>query len=308
MTVTTYGPPWRVDGPPPIAPLYGLLPAASAPAAGVRIVPDADAEGIDRWINGVQVFSYPPDKGDVYDPCGSGSGSATKGFGLSLNNPEFAAMTVWLAETCTSPRVWDQDAFKARAVTAFSAIESAAIAAEFMNGARIPTMPHLSDGNGSFPNGDVVTSAVNGLSLLEYEIALSGKQGIIHCSPQTLTATRPFFIVDQATGVIRTINGIVVIPGFGYAGAFGPSGHADPNDTEEWAYATGPIDIRRSEIFTTPDTFAQALDRGNAAAATTGRPNTFTYRAERYYAIDWDLAVHAAVLVDRCGVNCVTGS
>ncbi len=74
--------------------------------------------------------------------------------------------------------------------------------------------------------------------------------------------------------------------------------------TEEWAYATGPVDIRRSEIFTTPDTLAQALDR--SLGASNSRPNTITYRAERYFAVDWDSALQAAVRIDRCGSTCAT--
>jgi hypothetical protein len=320
MSQVGFGPLWRVDGPPPLAPKYGLLQAAEVPAAGVRLVTDLDAEvnpaqaagrtlladpsaGSERWINGVEVFPYPPDMGDVFDPCaGSGSASHIKGFGSDLDHPKFGAMTVWLAETCTSYKVWNQEAFIARATLALSAVEGPSIGKEFMGGTRLPDNHFLADGLGTFPNGNTVTSAINGLALLENEIALSGKQGLIHCTPGAATTLRAQLAIDDKTGVLRTINGIVVIPDFGYVGAPSPPGHTAASGTQEWMYATGPVDIRRSSMFTLPETVAEAVDRGSGA--TNGKPNSITYRAERYYLVDWDTEVQAAVRVDRCQVTC----
>src|SRR5215831_12164946 len=183
-----FGPLYRVDGPPPIPPLYGLLQTASAPAQGVRIVPDVDERGIERWMNGVEVYPYPPDFGNVYDTCSTASPRPTKDFGLALLNPQFGAMTAYLSETCTSYRIWNQEEYKARAVSAFAAVESAIVAKEFMTGTVMTANPHLSDGTGTFPNGDTVTSFSDGVRLLEKAIAATGRQGLIHCSPQILSA------------------------------------------------------------------------------------------------------------------------
>lgn len=302
-----YGPLEQVDGPLPVPPVYGLLQAAAAPAAGVRIVPDADAEGRERWINGVQLYPYPPDVPEAWDACALGSDRHAKGSGAGLVLPEFGAFTLWLAETCTTYQVPDQAAFKARAITAFTASESAGVAREFLSGSILKLNPHLSDGQGSFPNGDGVTSPVNGLALLEGEIAKSGRLGLIHMSPITATLLRNNYVVDNKTGVLRTINGNVVIPDAGYVygatpaprpPAF-PAGHPDPSNGQEWIYATGAIDVRRSEIFTVPDNVTEAVDRGLG-----GMPNSVTYRAERFYLVDWDTTVQAAVLIDRCRDNC----
>lgn len=303
-----YGPPVRIDGPPPIPPMFGLLPAAEAPlAAGIRIILDVDARGIERWMNGVAVYPYPPDTGDVYDPCATGSDATEKGEGAALQQPQFGAMTAWLAETCTTYRVWDQDEYKARAIAALAAVESGIIAYEFMTGTRMPAQPYLADGNGVFPLDDAVTSVENGLALLEEQIGLTRRQGLIHCSPMVTTTLmgRGFTLRDK-TGVIRTINGTVLIPDFGYTdGArVAPVGHAAPSTySQEWMYATGPVDIRRSEIFVSPDNVMQAVDRGSGGA-TTGLPNSITYRAERYVLVDWDTELQAAVLVDRCQTTC----
>jgi len=296
-----FGPLWRIDGPVPTRPTYGLLQAAEAPTAGVRIIPDTDERGIERWMNGVEVYPYLPGTGDVFDTCAAaGTTAHTKGFGNALQSPQFGAFTAHVDETCTSYKVWDQQEFIARATTVFGAVESAIISSEFMTGARLPANPHLSDGvNTTFPNADTATSVLQGLALLENVIATSGRLGLVHCSPGFATIMRERFTVDTKTGVLRSVNGNVVIPDAGYSVGSTPAGHAAPGATQEWIYATGPIDIRRSEMFVTPDNVIQALDRGSGGA-TTGRSNSITYRAERYYSVTWDTEVHAAVLVDRC--------
>lgn len=318
MTMFGYGPLERIDGPPPLPPVYGLLQAAAAPAAGVRIVVDAEATGPDlgdsafglegitipqagreRWLNGVQVYPYPPDLGDTFDACATGSPAEEKAEGGVVPLPRFEAITAYLPETCSALGIGDQEAFRARAVLALGAVEGSIVAREFLTGARMLNNPHLSDGEGTFPNGDSATSVSNGLALLEAEIAKSGKQGLIHCTPMAATAARERFAIDDRGGVLRTINGVVVIPDFGYVNGATPDGggHPDPAVGQEWMYATGPIDIRRSEVSTTPDRVEEALDRS---------ANSITYRAERYYLIDWDTVVQAAVLVDRCFTTCTS--
>jgi hypothetical protein len=314
MSNVAYGVPWRIDGPAPVEQSFGLLQAGvSSNEPGVTLIgPDVDADGVERWGNGVSLYPYPPDLGDVYDACAPGSFGTTKGFGDTLGNPWFGAMTVWLAETCTSPRVaWagdgGQQAFKARAQVALGAVEGAAIAYEFMTGLRMPSNPHLCDGLGTVYS--TPTSVVNGIALLEnYIAATSGKLGIIHCTPGAASVMGTFRI-DNKAGYIRTINGTIVIPDFGYAAALAdgnayPAGYAAPTGSQEWMFATGPINIRRSELLTYPDNVIEALDRGTPGSATNNNPNSITYRAERYYAVTADFVVQAAVLVDRCYWGC----
>lgn len=303
-----FGPLHRIDGPPPLAPIYGLLATATAPAQGVRIVPDADERGIERWMNGVEVYPYPPDQGSVFDTC-AGSGPVPKGFGDDLEHPQFGAFTAYVAQTCTTYKVWNQDEFKARAVLALTAIESSIVAREFKTGTVLTANPHLGDGTGTFPNGDVATSFWDGMALLEDAIADTGRMGLIHCSPGLLTAAAAKYgwnyWHDVKGGVIRMISGTPVVPDQGYKGGGAPIGHAAPVGGQEWIYATGPVDIRRTEVFVTPENVSQALERGTGGAENTpARPNSITYRAERYYLIDWDTELHAAVLVDRCLDTC----
>ena len=346
MSQVGYGPLERIDGPLPVPSPYGLLQAMSAPAAGVRMIVDAgdgDVRGVDisstgdtiesaiaklkaegslpasagdlRWLNGVEVYPYPPGQASAYETCGSGTGTdQTKDFGVELQHPQFGAITVYIAESCKSYKVWNQDEFKARAVTSLTAVQGSALARQLLAGEADPLSPFLADGSGRFPLGNTATNAMNALSALENEIGLSGQLGLIHCSPGFAAALRQFFLADNRTGVIRTINGNVVIPDAGYArspipgnggvGYGSPSGHPGATGTQEWIYATGPIDVRLSEIFVIPEQVSQALDRGTSDGATTGRPNVFTYRAERYALATWDTELQVAVLADRCQALC----
>lgn len=316
-----FGPLERIDGPPPVRPLYGLLQAADVAAAGVRLVVDTEPgpgdlgvapgildplAGTQRWLNGAEVYPYPPDLADVHDPCAQGTYSIAKGFGAALKHPLFGAMTVHLDETCTTSRILTQEEFRARAVAALSAVESAGVAHELMFGTKMPLTPHFSDGNGTFPNGDTATSVMHGIAFLDDEIAKSGRLGLIHISPGVAVIARDRWAISEQGGLLRTVNGNVVIPDAGYRGSAQPAtgGHPAPTGTREWIYATGPIDIRRSEIFVLPENVSEAVDRGSGA--TNGTTNSITYRAERYYLADWDTHVQAAVLVDRCFTTCTS--
>lgn len=296
-----YGPLLRINGPPPIPPIYSLLGTA-------RVFDEVDGEGVERWINGVQVHSYPPDVAHVWDPCSAGS-DRQKVTGGVIPLPQYGAYVVYVTETCTTRSIFGESPqedwpglYAARAAAVLAAVESAAIEREFMGGHVMRLNPYLADGNGTFPNADAATNVVNTLALLENEIALSGRMGYLHCTPGFAVAAAAHFQFKDVDGVIRTINGTPVVPGFGYAQArndgVAPHTHAAPGTpAQEWVYATGPVEIRRSpaELLPSPDVVWQAVDRAN---------NVIEYRAERYYLVEWDTAVQAAVLADRCRDNC----
>jgi hypothetical protein len=345
---------WAVDGPPPIPPVHGLVPAAEVEAAGVRVVVDTamgpvdaltvdedgslesglyrkpdgsiwmrqaggDAQvytpanaGRERWMNGIQLWPYPPETPLGWDGCGhiGSDGEDEKSFGENVEPPSYRALTIVQPITCTTQSVPDENAFKARAVATLTAVQSYAIARELMSGETLGQpygLPYLADTHCQFPNGQAATRPNHGLQVLEQAIAETGRLGLIHCSPMLATALLgQGFVIKDKSGVIRTINGIPVIPDFGYVGVSKPDNGVEPDVTEEWAYASGPVDLRWSEILTTPDTLVQAVDR--SLGATNGRPNTITYRAERYTVASWDTALQAAVLIDRCGTDCVSSS
>lgn len=304
MSELGYGPRAYIDGPPPVPAKYGLLQAAAVAGSGVRVVPDADANGNERWGNGVEVWPFPPGIGVVTNPNPCGTDSTDKGLGDdNPANPTFYPFTVSKTIRCTAASIPDQAAFKARAVAVMGAVEGPTVEKEILTGAVVPVNPHLSDGTGVFPLGDSVTSALNGLAELEGAIARSGRAGLIHMSPQLVTMLSANYTVFDVGGLLKTVKGTTVIAGDGYVDGATPSdGHPDAIGWEEWIYATGPIEIRRSETITLPDTLAEALDRGNGA--TNARPNEILYIVERYYVVDYDDVLHAAVLVDRCQSDC----
>jgi hypothetical protein len=295
----SFGPLWAIDGPPPQPPARSLLTAA-------RIVPDADAGGAERWGNGVEVYPYPPGPAGVHDACATGSDRVKQDGGL-IPLPQFGAMTVYLSETCSSLGIFGeglsnaqaQDRFVARARTALAAVESQAVEREFFAGDVLGLNPFLADGNGTFPNANTATNVTEAFALLEAEIASVGGSGMIHCSPRIITyaslAGLIIWPLNRGTQ-LYTLNGTLVVPGQGYVDdSVNPAGHSGAGNGNEWIYATGLVDIRRSDYEVLPDSLFQALDR---------ETNLLTYRVERTYLVDWDTVLQSAVLVDRSQCDC----
>lgn len=288
MTAVGYGPLWRVDGPPPAPRLYTLLGAA-------RIVPEAE----ERWGNGISVYPYPDELGAIHDACSSGT-YREKSTGGTVDSPSFGAYTVWVAETCSTLGIMGeglsaqqaQDRFVARATSVFGAVESAAVEREFLAGDTLGTQPFLADGSGTFPAASTAQTVVEGFALLEAEIAGTGRAGMIHVSPAVaLAASYRHILIEDRGGKLRTINGTTVVPGAGYQDStVHPAGKSAATGTQEWIYATGPVDVRRGETFIVPGELSQAIDR---------EVNVVTYLVERAYVVDWDTVLQSAVKVDR---------
>lgn len=300
MTTIGCGPHWRVDGPPPLPPPFGLLQAADGENRLVRINPAGglDAEQLDRYLNGIEVWPFPVGPARTYDTYSVTSPRPVKddGAGDEQLRPRFAPFTVYVPETCSTFGVPSEDDFVTRARLAMAAMEGTAVEREFLTGELLPDNPHLADGEGVFPAGDDVTNVVNALAILENEIAATGKAGIIHVSPAFATHAAAFGVtIGTRTGAQRTVNGTLVIPGTGYAVGATPLGHADPDPTAEWVYATGPVDVRRTEPIVLPGDVASAMNR---------EENLLTYIVERHYLVSWDTTFKAAVLADRCQSNC----
>lgn len=295
------GPLVTVDGPPPFPPRYGLLQAAAAAVAGVRLVPN-DA-GPERWLNGVEMLPYPQHAGAVHSPYNEGSPTNEKEVGDPVDDaPQFWPVTVYVADRCNAYAVGNDAAYRDRIMLQLAAVESARVARSLLTGDGFPAgSPRLSDGGGTFPNNDFAVSLPRALSMLEGEIAASGRGGVIHMSPIALTLLagqghiiEPDPLNLRGSDVLRTKWGTLVIPDAGYVVGSTPTGHAAPSPSQEWLYATGPVDVRRTETFINPETVAEALDRG--LGATAGNTNTISYQAERHYLVAWDNTIQAAVL------------
>lgn len=286
MAQVGYGPLQYIEGPLPSPPRYTLLNETRVPAT-----PD------DRWINGTSTWPYAAQSMGLWDPCElSGSSGGVKSPGAPGARSDQGSFAQWLAETCTMASIAaDPVAYRERASRMFSAWEAFGVEQEFWHGTLIPDNPHLTDANAVLIAAPS-TSPTNGLALLEKAIAATKQQGMIHCTPAMLVAWTAALggVFREENGKLLSPNGNIVVPGFGYDGT-GPGGATTASGTKEYAWATGPVEVRRSDIVMLPDDVAQALDR---------KQNSITYYAERYYNIVWNRNVQSAVFIDRCQTTC----
>lgn len=302
------GPTLGVDGPPPFRPLYGLLQAAEAQVPGVRFVP-ADP-GAPRWENGIAAHPYPAHPGAIHTPFYDGTGPNVKDDGDASEIPEFWPVTVYEADTCTANIVGPTAAFadfKDRLLIKFAVTEGPTVAHAFLTGEGAPVAAATpGDSNVDILASGAAQTLQVGLAALEGAIADAHMGGVIHMSPMAallLSAAghiiRPDPLNTRNQNVLRSGVGTLIVPDQGYADGATPSGGSNPTATQEWMYATGPVDIRRDEIQTIPETIREALDRGLTSGATNGQANSVTVRVERNYLVSFDNTIQAAVLVNR---------
>jgi hypothetical protein len=154
----------------------------------------------------------------------------------------------------------------------------------------MPANPALADV--SLPNYQALGTlkSMEALARLENAIARTGKMGVIGTDPATAVAWAGQYLVEREGSTLRSVaTGTPIVVGYGYVDVR-PDGAAAPAATSGYAWATGPIQIRRTGIEMMPGTLAEALDR---------QTNVVTYRAERHYLVDWDTELLTSVLVDR---------
>lgn len=273
----TYGPPRVLNGPVPVPPRYNLLTVAS-------LIDDLDP----HWQAGGQVYPYAAlADGESHDGCAAGT-LREKLTGGVRALPEFGAFTVYVVETCTARGMGNDEEFKQRALVALQALEPALVEREFAMGIAMPGNPHLADGD-----VDVIGTfaPMEAAAQLELAIGRTGKMGIIHADPGATTAWASELVIEREGGGLRTVaNATPVVSGYGYIDAIPAGQGTEVLDGTSWAWATGPVQYRRSEMMMVPETLSEALDR---------QQNTVTYYAERNYLVDWDTELQAAVLVDR---------
>lgn len=284
--MTTFGGAVLVNGPVPQSPRFNLLTAATPFGS-----PDLD--GVDeRWGMGAAVWPYSPDLPGGVDPCEAGS-LRTKSGGTSPEVGEFAAFTSYIGETCTARSIaWDVQGYADRAVAAYAGLEYYALEKQLMSGTYMPTNPWICDLNCSILALGVAQEVGAALELLEDSIAATGRKGVIHAEPSTVTAWSRNFYVFREGNQLVTVNGTIVVSGYGYLDAH-PVAQAAPvaGSRHGWAFATGPVLYQRgANIVQLPERVDQALDRST---------NTIVYRAERDYIVVWDKQLQSAVHIDR---------
>lgn len=269
-----------IDGPAPRPPALTLANAAT-------IVADGD----DRWINGASTWDWPIDLPDAWDPCQASSSSGhSKDAGTHTGSTDWASFTILQGITCTTASFKDPAEWQARARTSLEAREDWRLGYEFWTGALQSENAHLTGTGVVSVNAGAATSVLNAVALLEQAIADKGGDGVIHMRPGPFTQLSLGYggAVTVKSGVAYTQLGTPIVPSVGYPG-LGPA-NASIATTVEWAYATGPINLRRSEVTIVPGSMSEATNRSI---------NLTTFRAERYVLLTWDQRIHAAAKIDR---------
>jgi len=292
MSVTAVGPALALDGPLPAAPPFSLI---SIPGV---LVGDGD-----RWMNGVNVDGYPADTPSLWEPCSSGT-YRTKAEGGDLPQSRFDPIVAYEPITCSAIGHSDWQAFARRAELVLQATISFAVEEALSQGVLLSTNPFFADANLDILSGAAVTPAV-GLSYLEDAIGETGRAGIIHATPGTVAAwgddlrhgmaptdpmepMDPMKPMDPMRHVLTTVNGTPIASGGGYIGA-DPVAGATPAAGQAWAFATGPVQVRLSDVVMVGEDINGTLDTSN---------NDLTFRAEIYALPVWDTALQAGILID----------
>lgn len=292
-----------VDAPPATAPLHGLI-------ASTRDVNSREADN--KWEGGfgflpetcMELFSWSP-------YCAASGGNpvgATKATGAdSARLPVFVLpFTLYVPFQCTTAGMVSRDD-EGRVRRALEAGTPKGLEEEFWEDTlglgnfslRTSTPNQAAGDDGGILNAGGVTptaaAPVKALSMLGQGLADCGmgSRGVIHASVAVVSLWAGLGYLREESGggnlrLVTKVRGDIVVAGSGY-GRGGPEGQADPGANEAWAYATGMVETRVSEIQINPDTVAAALDR---------RLNNIAYRAERTVAADTDGCCPLAVLVD----------
>ncbi len=289
MSSFTFGPTVRLDGPAPSPPRYSLLSVARIRLPGEGEL--ANQSPVDlHYLAGAEVWPYPnAESGNVFNACATGTGRVKSGQ-QELPVPTFASFTAYETIECTSRAISeDYDLWAGRAVSALQATESFQVEKEISRGIKLPLSPHFTDSNVNVVDGTGL-SPERALAALVQSASQTGEEFVVHIDPATSVALTADVLIERDGTGLRVIGtGSPVVVGYGYVNARASGGSA-PDATHSWMFATGPIDVRRTEIEVVPGTVREAMDR---------QQNDITMRAERYYLVDWDTVLQDAVFVNR---------
>lgn len=271
MSVIAVGPALDLDGPLPVAPPHSLLS-----------IPGVLRDDGERWLNGVNIDSYPCNTPLLWDPCSTGT-FRTKEDTVEMPRPRFDSFAIIQSLVCSSLGMGDPVEFTQKAETVLDATQSFGVEEALSQGVTGSTNPFLGDGDVTVLGGGAVTPAV-GLSWLENAIGETGRMGMIHATPAVISAWGDTYL-EEVGGVLRTLNGTPVASGGGYIGAVADGSAAASG--QSWVFASGPVEVRLAAVSVQP--IRETLDRTD---------NSVVVRAERYALAEWDGCLQVAVLID----------
>ena len=274
MSVTAVGPALDLDGPLPVVRRHSLLLTDGV----------LKEEAGDRWLNGVNVYGYPEGLPGLWEPCSTGT-YRTKDEGSEISIPRFDSVAIYFPLTCSSLGMGDFNAWASRAEAALDATLSYGVEKVLAQGVIGSTNPAFVDTNLVELTGAPVAPKI-GLRYLDNAIAeLTGRDGMIHAGPAIIDAW------GEGNGLrdndhLATPAGTRVVSGAGYVD-LDPASAAQASGTIDWAFATGPIEVRVREGVDISE--EESLDRSD---------NTVVYRAEKYVLAEWDTALQVGVRID----------
>lgn len=276
-----------VRGPEPTAPRVSLI--TSAPP-----VDDLDL----RWANGVAYRS---------EICGAGigrvglcPGGETKDSASGQVLVEADPFAVYASYNCPPQTGLSLEDYKARARANLEAFFAKEVEEELWTGGAVTTNPRL-----AAPEADELSASaedsVDALACLEHYLAVcgSGGRGMIHATRRVVTLWAKDGLVRREGGLVLTVTDNIVVPGAGYPGTDPDSDAGDitPTSGEDWAYATGMVQVRReADSSIVPATMAEAVNR---------QTNDAEFRAERAAVVTFDPCCHAGIpiTVPACAVG-----
>lgn len=274
-TFTAVGPALDLDGPLPVAPEHSLLMTE-----GVLV--DRDAT---RVLNGVNVWSAPTGCPSLWEPCSDGT-FRVKDDESEMLTPRFDSFVVYQPITCSAIGLANLEVLSDKIEQTLRATVSAGVERGLAEGVDQSSNPFFGDTNVDDLTGGTAVSPGVGLSMVEDAISATCRKGMIHTTPAVIAALQAFPIGDDSDRRLITANGTPVVSGMGYRDV-ATSDLPAPGDTEDYIFATGPVQVHLGPIVTT--TPRQTLDRSD---------NSVTFRAEYYVLAYWDTALQAAALVD----------
>lgn len=263
-------------------------PLAGPPRFGLLVAANVLTDAL-RWEGGYTFVPEACGLGGTFDPCGTVAFDPDLGHPDAVENIPFG---IWEGDRCSVMGA-DLADLRARARRALEANQSQHIAAEFWTGDQATAAgwadnQRLAAGGGVPVAGTAVVPA-RAVGLLEG--ALAGQQGnrrgMIHVTVETLSALAAESVIRREGNLWLTPADHIVVADAGYPGT-GPTGQAAAEDAM-WAFATGLVTVRMSEVAVMPDDDRQAVD---------ARVNSALFVASRVASAAWDGCALAAVSID----------
>lgn len=251
------------------------------------------------------VGPFDPENPPAWTDTGAGSPGAvpptsntTGGVGSYSNLPIVTCIpwTILVQDSCSSFGFEERD-FKGRALRLLENATPQAIEREFWNGtyaqaAGVPNNYLTNAASYTDLTPVTVPSVSRGQQVLQDALAQCGfgGQGMLHVQPQTA----PNLLNARRVGpLLLDVFDNVIIPGTGYPGTDSAVGGGNSSSTAVM-FATDLVMTRVEQAgIVYPETFAEALDRGQA-----GQPNTIRFRAQKFGCAYFDAACHFACRVD----------